>query len=111
VGDGNFQRLEFAISDQSQFGAFREFLRLAAPDADVQVTTMAPGPGEQGGLDVLVLVASSGGLLAAIRVLPEFLKARRTGISISMKVKGEPFELTASNIDEVMPVLERLLDA
>ena len=57
------------------------------------------------------MLASSTGLVAAIRVLPEFLRSRRTGLSVTMTVKGEPFTLTATNVDEVMPVLERLLDA
>ena len=60
---------------------------------------------------MLVLAAGSSGVLAAIRVVPEFLRSRRTSISITAKVKGEPFTLTADNIDEVMPLIERILDA
>ena len=105
------QRVELTVSDQSQFGPFREFLTWAAPGADISVTAKAPSAGEQGALDVLAVVASSGGLLAAIRTVPEFLKARKTGLSVIMTVKGEPFTLTATNIDEVMPILDRLLDA
>lgn len=48
--------------------------------------------------------------MAAIKVLPEFLRSRKTGLSITMTVKGERFNLTATNVDEVMPILERLLD-
>jgi hypothetical protein len=103
--------VDLFISDQSQLGPLRDFLALAVPGVQVSVSGEGPGPGEQGALDMLVLVASSGGVLAVIRVLPEFLKARRTGISITAKVKGEPFTLTATNVDEVMPILERILDA
>ena len=108
---GSSYSVDLFISDQSQFGLLRDFLTLAAPGIQVSVSSEVPVPGEQGALDMLVLVASSGGVLAAIRVLPEFLKARRTGISITAKLKGESFTLTATNVDEVMPILERILDA
>lgn len=107
----NSQRVELVVSDQSQLGPLQEFLSWAAPDAGVSRIAGQPGAGEQGALDVLTVLASSTGLVAAIRVLPEFLRSRRTGLSVTMTVKGEPFTLTATNVDEVMPVLERLLDA
>jgi hypothetical protein len=110
VGGESLHAVVLSISDQSQLGPLRDFLTLTAPGVRASVSSEFPGPGEQGALDMLVLVASSGGVLAAIRVIPEFLKARRTGISITAKVKGEPFTLTATNVDEVMPILERILD-
>jgi len=60
---------------------------------------------------VLAIVASSSSLIAAVKALPEFLRSRRSGVAITMRCKGEPLMLTATNIDEVMPILERLLDA
>ena len=102
--------VDLIISDHSQLGPLRDFLTLAAPGSRVSVSSGVPQPGEQGALDMLVLAASSGGVLAAIRAIPEFLKARRTGISITAEVKGKPFTLTATNVDEVMPILERILD-
>lgn len=71
--------VDLSISDQSQLGSLREFLALAAPDVRMSVSRGVPRLGEQGVLDDIVLVASSGGVLAAIRAIPEFLKARRTG--------------------------------
>jgi hypothetical protein len=105
------QRIELGVSDQSQLGSLAEFLAWAVPDLSVSVVAGVPGVGELGVLDVLAVLASSSGLVAAVRVLPDFLRSRRTGLSITMTVRGEPFRLTATNIDEVMPVLERLLDA
>ena len=110
AGEASYS-IDLILSDQSQLGPLRDFLALAAPGVQVSVSSRVPRPGEQGVLDMLVLAASSGGALAAIRAIPEFLKARRTGISITAKVKGEPFTLTATNVDEVMPILERILDA
>jgi hypothetical protein len=103
--------VDLLISDRSQLGPLWDFLALTAPQVQMSVSGEAPRLGEQGALDILVLVASSGGVLAALRVLPEFLKARRTGISITATVKGKPFTFTATNVDEVMPIVERILDA
>lgn len=99
------------LSDPSEFGSLRDFLHWAVPDAVVSPVAGMPGAGEQGALDVLAVLASSSGLVAAIKILPEFLKSRRTGLSITMTVRGEPFTMTTDNVKEVMPIVERLLDA
>ena len=104
------ERIELAVSDPAQLGPLQGFLSLADRDAYVMRMAREPGPGEQGATDVLVLLAGSSGLVAAIKVLPEFLRSRRTGLSITATVKGEPFTITVTNVDEVMPILEKLLD-
>jgi hypothetical protein len=88
----------------------QSLLSLAGLDAYVQRTAGGPGPREQGAADVLVLLAGSSSLVAAIKVLPEFLRSRRTGLSITATVKGKPFTITVTNVDEVMPIMEKLLD-
>jgi len=103
------ERAELRVSDYSQIGPLTDYLQLMAPGAGVRRSAGSPGPGEQGALDVLMLLADSSVLLAAVRVLPEFLRSRKTGLSITMTVKGEPLTLTATNIDAVMPILDRLL--
>jgi hypothetical protein len=107
---GDLQRAELSVSDQSQVGPLQEFLGWAVPDISVSRITGKPRAGEQGALDVVGVLAGSSGLVAAVRVLPEFLRSRKTGLSITATVKGEPFTLTATNVDEVMPILEKLLD-
>jgi Effector Associated Constant Component 1 len=106
------ERVELTVSDPSQLGPLQSYLKWAAPAA-VGLSRIggAPGTGEQGALDVLVLLASSTGVVAAIKVLPEFIKARKTGLSITATVKGKPLKITATNVDEVIPILERILDA
>jgi Effector Associated Constant Component 1 len=104
--------VDLLISDQSQLWALRDFLALAASDVQVSVSSGVPQPGEQGGvLDTLAVAGSTGALAAAINVLPHFLKARRSGIMIKTTVKGKPFTLTATNVDEVMPIINKILDA
>ena len=70
----------------------------------------APRPGELGVADVVSVVTGSTGLLAATRTLPDFLRSRRSGISVETTVRGERFTLTATNVEDVLPLLERLLD-
>jgi hypothetical protein len=104
------KRAELTVSNPSQLGPLQDFLSWAAPDTRVSRMAGEPAAGEQGALDVLVLLASSSGLVAAIKVIPEFLKARKTALTITATVKGKPFKLTATNVDEVMPILEKILD-
>jgi hypothetical protein len=110
VGQKHSQRIELMASEPSQLESMQRLLEEAVPGLDATRIAGRPRPGEQGALDVLALVASSSGIVTAIKVLPEFLRSRKTGLSITAMIKGEPFTLTATNIDEVMPLLERLLD-
>ena len=48
-------------------------------------------------------------LLAAVKTLPEFLRSRRPGLSVTVKTKEKSFSISGRS-DEVMPVLDRLLD-
>ena len=110
MGRDDPQRAEFSVSDHSQIEPLKKSLSLAAPDMGVSRVAGEPKPGELGTLDVIAVLASSSGLLAAIKVLPEFLRSRKTGLSITMTVQDKPFTLTATNVDEVMPILDRLLN-
>ena len=107
IGD---ERVELAVSDPTQLGPLQGFLSLASLDVSMRRMAGEPSPGEQGATDVLVLLAGSSGLVAAIKVLAEFLRSRKTGLSITATVKGKPFTITVTNVDEVMPILEKLLD-
>lgn len=109
MGREDSPRAELSVSDHSELGSLQRFLSFQG--VSVVRVPGEPGAGEQGALDVLTVLAGSSGLVAAIKVLPEFLRSRRTGFSITMTVRGTPFTLTATNADEVLPILERLLDA
>jgi hypothetical protein len=57
-----------------------------------------------------VLAGSSGvAVVAAIKTLPDFIRSRRSGFRIETTVHGRPFVLDATNVDDVMPILEQLL--
>jgi len=112
MGQTGSSGIQLIISDQSQLGHLQAYLSGAVPEVRVQRVSGQPSAGELGALDVLEVLAvgGGGGVLAAIRVLPEFLRSRRSSLSISTTIKGKPFTITATNIDDVTPILERLLD-
>jgi hypothetical protein len=101
---------EFSVSDQAQLRSLAEWVSASGEETDVRQQAGVPGPGEQGALDVLTVLASSSGLIAAIKVLPEFLRSRRSGLTVTCTIKGQPFALTATNIDDVMPVITAVLE-
>jgi hypothetical protein len=101
--------IDLAVSDQSQVASLRSWL-LELPGLAVTLAPTDPGPGELGGLDVLTVLAGSSGLVAAIKTLPDFIRSQRSGLRIETTVRGQPFVLDASNVDDLLPVLERLLD-
>jgi len=104
------QGIEVSVSDQSQLRALHDWLR-AIPAVSVARRSGDPGSGELGTLDYLTVLASSGGLIAAIKILPEFLRSRRAGLSITVKAKGKEVSIDATNVDDVMPILRSVLDA
>jgi len=55
------------------------------------------------------VLAGSSGLVAAIKILPEFIRSRRSGFRIETTVRGEKFVLEATNVQDVLPIVERLL--
>jgi len=104
------QRITLSISDQSQLRSLADYVGLTS-GITVERAGGQASSGEQGSPDYLIIAASSTTLMAAIRILPEFLRSRRSDVSVSMTIRDTPLTLTASNLDEVAPILERLLDA
>jgi hypothetical protein len=101
--------IELAVSDASQLAALGDWLR-NQPGVNVTAATGPPDSGDPGVLDLLSVAASRSGVVAAIRTLPEFIRARRSGFRIELAVRGERFVIDATNVEEVLPLMERLFD-
>lgn len=104
------QRAEVSVSDPSEFGPLREWLK-RFPGVDVIQTPAMPGPGEQGSGDVLTVLASSAGSLAvAIRTLPDFVRSRRSSVSVTVKTgdREVALEIVNGDVDSLEPIIERL---
>ena len=80
---------ELSVSDHGQVGSLEEYLRLAVPDVPVTRSAGRAGPGEQGALDVLMIAADSSVLVAVVKVLPEFLRSRKPGVTVTVTVRGK----------------------
>lgn len=97
------------ISDGTQLAALESLLALD-PQVRVSRTPGGPQAGQQGSFDLLTVVAGSGGLVAALRVLPEFIRSRRSRVSITVSVGEKQITLEADNLPQAMALLEKLLD-
>jgi Effector Associated Constant Component 1 len=103
--------VELSLSHYGQLGSLEDYLRLAAPGVAVTREPGQPGHGEQGALDVLTVLADSTVLVTLIKVLPEFLRSRKPGMSVDMQLAGKRLTLTADNAEDIVPVLDKFLDA
>jgi Effector Associated Constant Component 1 len=101
---------ELSVSDYAQLGSLADYLRLAASGVRVTRSPGRPGRGEQGALDVLMIAADSSVLVAVVKVLPEFLRSRKSGMSATVTVKGKRLTVTADNAEDIIPVIDRFLD-
>jgi membrane-associated two-gene conflict system component 1 (EACC1) len=109
VAEPRTQQVTLSVSDHSQLRPLQELLR-QVPELSVLRTPGRPERGELGALDVLTVVAGSSSLVAAVKVLPEFIRSRRTSLSVTITTKGESRTLEANNVAEVMPIIERLIN-
>jgi Effector Associated Constant Component 1 len=100
------KRADLAVSDYSQLGPLREFLSWAVPGIRV---LLIPGRRDRGEPAILALLATGGGMMNAIKILPEFLRSRQTALSITVTIRGRSVLLTATNVDGVIPILEQLI--
>jgi hypothetical protein len=103
---------ELSVSDHAQLGSLAEYLHLALPDVPVSRGGGRAGPGEQGALDVLMIVADSSVLVAVVKVLPEFLRSRKPGVSVTVRIKGKHRKLTitAEDAGDLSSVIEKFFD-
>ncbi|MFJ6568460.1 hypothetical protein ACIQNU_13620 [Streptomyces sp. NPDC091292] len=111
MGTEGARGVELAVHPGGELGSLRKWLVLAGvPEGEIRRTPGTPGPGEQGAFDVLSVLAASTGVVAAIKILPQYLRAKRSDVSVTVEVGGKKLTVDARNVEEVMPILERLLD-
>ena len=103
---------ELSVSDHAQLSSLAEYLQLAAPDLRVTRSAGRAGSGEQGVLDVLMVAADSSVLVAAVKLLPEFLRSRKPGVSVTVTVTGKRRQLTvtAEDMTDLQQVIEKFFD-
>jgi hypothetical protein len=112
MGQAGPDMAELSVSDYAQLGSLAEYLQLAVPTVQVIRSAGRAGPGEQGTLDVLMIAADSSVLVAVIKVLPEFLRSRKPGVTVTVSVKGKSRQLIvrAEDPGDVRSVIEKFFD-
>lgn len=74
--------------------------------------TAAPEPGTLGLPDLLVLFGGGTTVLGALKILPDFIRSRRSDIHVEVTVKGERVTIDAKNADkELRALAERVIDS
>ncbi|MEO5876483.1 MAG: hypothetical protein ABIS86_06230 [Streptosporangiaceae bacterium] len=103
-------RLWLAPGTMADLGPLRRWVA-RAPDVGVETVQADIRPGELGAADTLTVLAGSGGaLVVAIRTLPDFLRARRTNVTIKVKVGETTFEIDVKNAEDMVPLIEQLIE-
>jgi hypothetical protein len=68
-------------------------------------------PGDQGAaLDVLMVALSSGAVTAFLQIIKVLAESRGPKFSLKIRQGKNKLEVTADNVDEVLPVIRELFD-
>jgi len=102
--------IELMVSDPAELRSLRSLLE-RVPELEVVQRGSEPGPGEQGAWDFLQVIAASGGTLAvAVRVLPEFIRSRRTDVSVTVRKDGQEIVVTAANAEDALRLVDKAVN-
>ncbi len=81
------------------------------PGITVTAVPVPAVPGEQGAaLDVLMVALSSGAVTAFLQIIKVLAESHGPKFSLKIRQGKNRLEVTADNIDEVLPVIRELID-
>lgn len=99
--------VEFSADDADGFSAFYNELR-GMPGVQVTVVPAPPAPGEQGsGLEFLTVACSGGAITVVLQIIKTLVESR--GISLKVRSGEDSFEIKASTVDEMLPLVREVL--
>lgn len=76
----------------------------------VQAVLAPMEPGEQGSvLDLLTVACSGGAITVFLQIVKTLAESRGPGFSLKLQRGKDRLEVTADNLDEVLPLIEELL--
>lgn len=101
--------IDITTSDPAELPRLRDWLR-GQSHLDALYRPQPPATGELGASDVLAVLAGSSVLATAVKTLPEFLRSRRSNLQIRITVGEQKVEFDATNVDDAVRVVERLLN-
>ncbi|MDH6143427.1 MULTISPECIES: effector-associated constant component EACC1 [Kitasatospora] len=102
--------IELRVSDPAELRALRTLL-VRMPGLEVVQQAGAPVQGELGVWDFLQVAAASGGVLAAaVGTIPEFIRSRRTDVTVTIKREDLEVEVNASNAEDALRLVDKALN-
>ncbi|OXM68323.1 MULTISPECIES: effector-associated constant component EACC1 [Amycolatopsis] len=101
--------VDVVVSDPAELRSLREHLG-RIPGVEVTQVPGRPGAGEQGAWDLLQVLAAGGGVLAVtIKTLPEFIRSRRSNVTVTLESGDRRVTVTAENVEDAEAVVDKLL--
>ncbi|MCY1141560.1 hypothetical protein OWR29_26480 [Actinoplanes sp. Pm04-4] len=101
-------RLTVEVPDASLVSSLVRWIE-RLPGARTERSTAPPRQGELGTVDIVIAIISSSGVAALIQTLPEFLRAKRSPITIKLRRNETEVEVSASSMDDVSTMVDKLL--
>jgi hypothetical protein len=81
------------------------------PGITVTALPAPSAPGDQGAaLDILMVTLSSGAVTAFLQIIKVLAESRGPKFSLKIRQGKNKLEVTADNVDEVIPVIRELID-
>lgn len=103
--------LELRVEHADDFDALYAELR-GVPGIVVHAVPGAVEPGDQGSvLDLLTVACASGGSVTVfLQIIKKIMESRSPHLVVKLRRGKDRLELTADNVDDVLPVIKELLD-
>lgn len=104
-------RVEISISDPAELTALARWLG-QQDSVRVEREAAAIEPGALGLPDLLVLFGGGSTVLGALKILPDFIRSRRSDVHVEVTVKGERVTIDAKNAGKELQALAgRVVDS
>jgi hypothetical protein len=102
--------VEVTTDDPEDIGEVYAGLR-GVPGMSVTALPAPSAPGDQGaGLDILMVTLSSGAVTAFLQIIKVLAESRGPKFSLKIRQGRNKLEVTADNVDEVIPIIRELID-
>ncbi|WP_034267997.1 effector-associated constant component EACC1 [Actinospica robiniae] len=102
--------VELSAGDLDDFDALYAELR-GIPGIALEAVPAPVEPGEQGSvLDLLTVACSGGAITVFLEIIKTLVESRGPSFTLKLRRGRNRLEISADNLDEVLPLVKELLD-